>query len=840
MRKNHNKKNSSSLNQNLLGSNVQMTDLDTNNRNNPYISTDFDNNELNNITTSYNPMNDNDNPVPSSNNKPKKGRRASILLDATAKQQSHGTSSSPITRRKSTKNILHEISSSKFNDEIAKAEGYRWDFIIVLPTDDNAVKAEEKAQESGATFLNSTQIISTIINAGLQIYLYKTFAMNENGEENQVLIVKIRGNLERIKFSAASVSFPVQLDPLAVADICENGILNPSEDIEGYLLEPLSINKDQKYSKYNPYDHIYVSYNDDPRLEPLWKCADGLNHPFSSTSRIKLLMTIITSSDERGCGLDLEKLKSVGAILAYFPLPEIDKVQWLDDNFFKSQVWKQPLREMREYLGAKLGLYFTFLSHYTTWLIPLGFVGTVEALDIAINSIFLGESFGKALETPTTGVIFALFVSFWSQVMLEYWKRKQARVGMEWGISDIEQLEVERSSYSLDPELVVIPSYIDGKPILHYPDKIKRQRIFKSMYVTVLLILCVCGAVGLVFYIKFVMITSDDESVASMAGTVSSIANALLIQTLNTLYHDYAVELNERENHRTETEYENSLIIKLFCFNFVNSYAPLYYIAFMKAAVGDLCDPTCMGELSLTLTIIFITNVTVGNAQELSGPIYDKVMEYCYPKSDKGDGSDGYNNDKKMSLVEQQYKLADYDVTMNLIDDYSELSIQYGYVTLFVTACPIAPILAYISNLVEVNVDGFNILHASRRPLPSVVNSIGSWLDIFQIISLLAGVTNSAVVCFTMNIFDTTSEGRVWIFILLQYFIFASMWLFEIMIDDIPREVTIQLERREFIKKYIVDMDLDTTDDEYDLSDFQVEVPEVNFNDDETINSSTG
>ena len=87
------------------------------------------------------------------------------------------------------------------------------------------------------------------------------------------------------------------LDPLAVADICENGILNPSEDIEGYLLEPLSINKDQKYSKYNPYDHIYVSYNDDPRLEPLWKCADGLNHPFSSTSRIKLLMTIITSYD---------------------------------------------------------------------------------------------------------------------------------------------------------------------------------------------------------------------------------------------------------------------------------------------------------------------------------------------------------------------------------------------------------------------------------------------------------------------------------------------------------------------------------------------------------------
>ena len=44
-----------------------------------------------------------------------------------------------------------------------------------------------------------------------------------------------------------------------------------------------------------------------------------------------------------------------------------------------------------------------------------------------------------------------------------------------------------------------------------------------------------------------------------------------------------AVFLNDFTNFRTETEYEDALIIKTFCFQFFNSYTALFYIAFVKS-----------------------------------------------------------------------------------------------------------------------------------------------------------------------------------------------------------------------------------------------------------------
>ena len=40
--------------------------------------------------------------------------------------------------------------------------------------------------------------------------------------------------------------------------------------------------------------------------------------------------------------------------------------------------------------------------------------------------------------------------------------------------------------------------------------------------------------------------------------------------------------LSLTENHRTQTSYEDALIIKLFGFQFVNSYTSLFYIAFFR------------------------------------------------------------------------------------------------------------------------------------------------------------------------------------------------------------------------------------------------------------------
>lgn len=67
------------------------------------------------------------------------------------------------------------------------------------------------------------------------------------------------------------------------------------------------------------------------------------------------------------------------------------------------------------------------------------------------------------------------------------------------------------------------------------------------------------------------------------------------------------------ENHRTATEYEDSLIFKLFCFTFCNSYGGFIYLAFIgEPVIGIECEYSCVSLLATNLTIVFCVQLVVG------------------------------------------------------------------------------------------------------------------------------------------------------------------------------------------------------------------------------------
>ena len=76
------------------------------------------------------------------------------------------------------------------------------------------------------------------------------------------------------------------------------------------------------------------------------------------------------------------------------------------------------------------------------------------------------------------------------------------------------------------------------------------------------------------------------------------ILSTVWISVMNICYGHVARMFNDLENYRTETEYNNSLIIKTVLFQFFNSYCTLFYIAFIKSnevpigAVFQQNDPT--------------------------------------------------------------------------------------------------------------------------------------------------------------------------------------------------------------------------------------------------------
>ena len=64
--------------------------------------------------------------------------------------------------------------------------------------------------------------------------------------------------------------------------------------------------------------------------------------------------------------------------------------------------------------------------------------------------------------------------------------------------------------------------------------------------------------------------------------------------------------------------------------------------------------------------------------------------------------------------VEKEYKLEAY-TDLDAFKDFNEMVIQFGYITLFAVALPIAPVLAVLNNFFEIRGDAFALCKGSRR-----------------------------------------------------------------------------------------------------------------------------
>ena len=77
-------------------------------------------------------------------------------------------------------------------------------------------------------------------------------------------------------------------------------------------------------------------------------------------------------------------------------------------------------------IGEKIGLYFAFTGHYSTWLVPL----CLASVAVILYFMVLYSMEGTLVDALSKGFMvpfFCIFVAVWAQLMLEYWKREQNR-----------------------------------------------------------------------------------------------------------------------------------------------------------------------------------------------------------------------------------------------------------------------------------------------------------------------------------------------------------------------------------------------------------------------------
>ena len=171
--------------------------------------------------------------------------------------------------------------------------------------------------------------------------------------------------------------------------------------------------------------------------------------------------------------------------------------------------------------------------------------------------------------------------------MIDFWKRKQYKLQFEWDTVDFEKnLETIRPEFELKVKRKR-RNPVTGllEPYLPLRDKIVKYAL---SYAGVLFMVCLALAlfVGIIIYRVVLNAVLNAKTSRFLGSTIVSITSALInliiIVLLSQFYSWLAVKLTDFEYRRTDTEYENSLTIKMYLFQFVNFYSSIFYIAFFK------------------------------------------------------------------------------------------------------------------------------------------------------------------------------------------------------------------------------------------------------------------
>ncbi|EGB11601.1 hypothetical protein AURANDRAFT_21357 [Aureococcus anophagefferens] len=500
-------------------------------------------------------------------------------------------------------------------------------------------------------------------------------------------------------------------------------------------------------------------------------------------------------SSDNGANLVLEQLVDNEIIEAAYPLHDPNEngqlqAKWL---VYWAWPWEQPFVRIKDYYGEKVGLYFVFLGHYTTAVIIAAVVGFAFYIVTIVQD-------------PNSPAIpgFCVFMSLWATFFIEFWKRKQSRYAMMWGMVGIEEAEEERPAF-YDSDLVVdINSPIDGEEVKYFPPAIYNQRTLTSWAIILTSSTSVICAVVGIFFLKSILANWGIPKLAvdlsaSMAGWITSGANAVQIFALESFFNELAVWLNDYECHRTDTTYTDKLTEKIFIFQFINSFTSYLYIAFFKQLQANSitfqpvrpgnysCVTSCMNELRIQLAAIFLSKVIIANVKDIA----ERVV-------------------REVSPAERELALEEYHVMMGTFGDYRDLIIIYGYTVLFVAAFPLAPLMALVNSYAQIRADAWKISIRSRRPWPSNAEDIGSWADIIELMSYIAVFTNSIIIVYTGEFLDFyPNSHRLVVFIMLYHALIVFKLILAIVIDDIPADVQIQIDRQNFTEDKLIKQQID-------------------------------
>ncbi|KAB7508056.1 hypothetical protein Anas_01781 [Armadillidium nasatum] len=167
-------------------------------------------------------------------------------------------------------------------------------------------------------------------------------------------------------------------------------------------------------------------------------------------------------------------------------------------------------------------------------------------------------------------------------------------------------------------------------------------------------------------------------------------------------------------------------MLKVYLMQFINHYASIFYIAFVKGKFAgypgnynrifgsrqEECSPPggCLLELSVQLPIIMIGRQAMNAVIEVIFPlVWKHIRLLMIPETRRKMYS-------QWPRWAEDFRLIDLN-RRELFAEYLEMILQYGFVTIFVSSFPLAPLFALVNNVFETRLEAKKFLTYYRRPV---------------------------------------------------------------------------------------------------------------------------
>ncbi|KAJ3773638.1 calcium-activated chloride channel-domain-containing protein [Lentinula raphanica] len=518
----------------------------------------------------------------------------------------------------------------------------------------------------------------------------------------------------------------------------------------------------------------------------------GKDNNLSPSERIRLVHSYITSATSDG-GLDIHPdIPRWSFIESVFCLHdrvfnELWVHAWTSNWLSTSSVTQG---EIRAHFGDTFSLYFIFIQSYTRAL----------AVPATFGLVFwvIGAPYSP---------VYSLLTSMWAIGFVEWWRVKERRVALTYGVRGATKVEKTRvqniykdaPTWTRDIKTLVSVPVIIGFAVL------------LGLLMT-----------GIFFLEEFTehFYTGPGQQYISYTPTI---LYALSVPYLISFFQSCAEIFATWENHTHHSSHDASVTFKTFIFTALVAYlslalTTLVYVPFGDAMVkvalqrfgrntfSSLNSTTFEGKrlkldrsrLEEQMFAYTFTNQIVDSATEIGWPYAMKLWrnllesiwrkeptgllldELCesptmgsppdsptssrfmgsmIPETPKSPFANAFAHLRSFSTSLTLQPSADdsvltralYESTLpstpsNLSTDYSEMVIQFGYIVLWSTIFPLAPLFALLNNIMEIRKDAFRIAKHERRPIPERTESIGPWLNVLEFLGWGSAVVNVVLV----------------------------------------------------------------------------------------------